>query len=49
LLEGQYESQGEVYPAGTFRLIPEEVEHGPFTAKTGAVIMITWCKMEKQK
>jgi len=47
IIDGQYESQDETYPAGTFRLIPEEIEHGPFSTKTGAVILVIWCKMKK--
>lgn len=45
VLEGEYESQGKKYPSGTFRVIPGEVEHGPFSTKTGAVIMVTWCSL----
>ena len=45
VLEGEYESQEEKYPSGTFRVIPKEVEHGPFSTKTGAVIMVTWCSL----
>jgi anti-sigma factor ChrR (cupin superfamily) len=47
VLEGEYESQGETYPSGTFRVIPKEVEHGPFATKTGAIILVTWCEMYK--
>jgi anti-sigma factor ChrR (cupin superfamily) len=45
VLEGEYESQGEKFPSGTFRVIPKEVEHGPFITKTGAVIFVTWCEI----
>ncbi len=45
VLEGQIESQGKTYPAGTFRVIPKEVEHGPFSSETGAVVLVIWCSL----
>lgn len=45
VLEGEVESQGQKYPAGTFRVIPKEVEHGPFTAATGATVLVIWCTL----
>jgi len=45
ILEGEYESQGKKYSSGTFRLIPGEVEHGPFSTKSGAIIMVVWCTL----
>ncbi len=47
VLEGEYESKGEIYPAGTFRVIPKEMEHGPFTTRTGAIVLITWCGLQE--
>jgi anti-sigma factor ChrR (cupin superfamily) len=47
ILEGEYESGDETFPSGTFRLIPKEVEHGPFNTKTGAIIMVTWCEIHR--
>ncbi len=44
VLEGEYESDGEVHQAGTFRLIPRHTNHGPFSTSTGAVILIVWIK-----
>lgn len=43
VMEGEYESGDKVFSSGTFRIIPKEIEHGPFTTKTGAVILIVWC------
>jgi anti-sigma factor ChrR (cupin superfamily) len=43
VMEGEYESGDEVYSSGTFRIIPKEVEHGPFATRTGATIFIIWC------
>jgi len=48
VLEGEYGSQGETYPSGTFRIIPKEVDHGPFTTKTGATIMVIWCVLKER-
>jgi anti-sigma factor ChrR (cupin superfamily) len=45
VLEGSYESQGDVYSAGTFRMIPREVEHGPFSSRNGATILVVWCAL----
>lgn len=42
VLEGEYESQGEVYPTGSFRLIPKHTNHGPFTTSEGAVVLVVW-------
>ena len=48
ILEGEYESKDETYTSGTFRVIPKEVEHGPFTTKRGAIILITWCTLQDE-
>jgi anti-sigma factor ChrR (cupin superfamily) len=45
VLEGQYESNGEQFPVGTFRMIPKAVEHGPFATKSGAIILVIWCSL----
>ncbi|MBD3221030.1 hypothetical protein GF314_07275 [bacterium] len=42
VLEGDYVSSGTHYPAGTYRLIPAHADHGPFTTRSGAVILVTW-------
>ncbi len=42
VLEGSYESQGRVFGVGSYRLIPRETEHGPFTTESGAVILVIW-------
>ena len=47
VLEGEYESQGHVYPAGTFRLIPKKTNHGPFRTKTGAKILVMWAEFHQ--
>ena len=42
VLGGEYESEGKVYKAGTYRLIPKRETHGPFKSSTGAVILVIW-------
>lgn len=42
VLEGRYESQGETFSAGSFRLIPKRTNHGPFTTPDGAVVLVIW-------
>ena len=45
VLEGQIESHEQKYPAGTFRVIPKGVDHGPFRSKTGATVLVIWCSL----
>ena len=47
VLDGEYESEGKVYPSGTYRLIPAHKNHGPFTSKTGAIILVIWDPVNK--
>ena len=42
VLEGEYESEGKIYKAGTYRLIPKHKAHGPFKSSKGAVILVIW-------
>ena len=42
VLEGEYESQGKTFSAGTFRVIPKEASHGPFSSRNGATILVLW-------
>jgi quercetin dioxygenase-like cupin family protein len=42
VLEGEYESEGKIYRAGTYRLIPKREIHGPFKSSKGAVILVIW-------
>ncbi|HHE46649.1 MAG TPA: hypothetical protein ENL08_02955 [Bacteroidetes bacterium] len=44
VLEGEYQSQNKVYPAGSFRMIPKHTDHGPFTTIKGATILVSWVK-----
>jgi hypothetical protein len=47
VLEGEYESGGKAYKAGTYRLIPKHETHGPFRSSTGAVILVIWDSEQK--
>lgn len=40
VLEGEYESQDQVYPVGSLRIIPAHTDHGPFTTMKGAVVLV---------
>jgi anti-sigma factor ChrR (cupin superfamily) len=42
VLEGEYECEGEKYHSGTYRFIPAHKDHGPFTSRSGAVILVIW-------
>lgn len=46
VLEGEYESEGEVFSSGAYRFIPAHQNHGPFTSKPGAVIIVIWDKIK---
>ena len=48
VVEGQIESQSKKYSAGTFRVIPKEVEHGPFSSETGAIVLVVWCSLAEE-
>ena len=48
VLEGQVESQGHKYSAGTFRVIPKGVAHGPFSSETGAIVLVIWCTLAEE-
>lgn len=42
VLEGEYESQGQVFSAGSYQLIPQKTTHGPFTSASGAILLVVW-------
>jgi len=42
VLEGQYEEEGMVYPAGLTRLIPKNTTHGTIKSDHGAVVLVIW-------
>jgi anti-sigma factor ChrR (cupin superfamily) len=42
VLNGEYESQGERFLPGTYRVIPKHMNHGPFRSTTGAELLVVW-------
>lgn len=42
VLEGEYESEGQIFSHGDYRLIHGGETHGPFASKGGAKILIIW-------
>jgi anti-sigma factor ChrR (cupin superfamily) len=42
VLDGEYASEGEVFPSGTYRIIYAGQDHGPFISKTGAIVLVIW-------
>ena len=42
VLEGSYSSKGKKYSAGSYQLIQEHENHGPFESKEGALILVIW-------
>lgn len=42
VLSGEYESQGKRFLAGTYRVIPKHVDHGPFRSANGAELLVMW-------
>ena len=45
ILDGEYEIEGQAYSSGTYRFIESHKDHGPFTSKTGAMILVVWDKI----
>ena len=42
VLEGELESMGQCYGAGSYRMIPGHTDHGPFRSDTGAQVLVMW-------
>lgn len=42
VLDGEYQSDGENYPAGSYQAFLKGEEHGPFESKIGALVLIVW-------
>ncbi len=42
VLEGEYQSSGTKFAAGSYRLIPARATHGPFFSEHGAVVLVVW-------
>jgi anti-sigma factor ChrR (cupin superfamily) len=44
VISGEYDSQGERFRAGTYRVIPKHVDHGPFRSTQGAELLVIWAE-----
>ena len=42
ILEGQYESEGQTYHAGTYRLLPGHENVAPISTQTGTTILMIY-------
>ncbi len=42
VLKGEYSSDGEVYPVGSYQIFSAGDEHGPFKSENGALILVVW-------
>lgn len=42
VLEGEYSSDGEAYPTGSYQIFSAGDEHGPFESENGALVLIIW-------
>ena len=47
VIEGEYESKDEIFPAGSYCVIPKEVKHGSFSTEKGALVLVTWCSLKE--
>ncbi len=42
VIKGEYHSDEENYPAGSYQIFLPGEEHGPFESKEGALILVIW-------
>jgi len=42
VLKGEYSSDGETYPVGSYQIFSSGDEHGPFKSENGALILVVW-------
>ncbi|HEY7320380.1 MAG TPA: cupin domain-containing protein [Candidatus Binatia bacterium] len=42
VLEGEYETEGEIFRAGTYRLLPKDVDVGTISTQTGTTILMIY-------
>jgi len=42
VLDGEYSSNGKLYPAGSYQIFSPGDEHGPFESENGALILVIW-------
>ena len=49
VLEGEYETEGEMFGAGSYRLFPRHAEMGTISTETGVVILMMYDPVEELK
>jgi anti-sigma factor ChrR (cupin superfamily) len=42
VLDGEYTSNGKLFPAGSYQIFSSGDEHGPFESENGALILVVW-------
>ncbi len=42
VLDGEYEMVDQECGVGTYRCIPPHADHGPFSSRDGAVVLVVW-------
>jgi len=42
VIEGEYQSNGNEIPAGSYQIFYPGDEHGPFESKNGALVLVIW-------
>ncbi len=42
ILDGEYISNGKLFPAGSYQIFSPGDEHGPFESENGALILVVW-------
>ncbi len=47
VLEGEYDSNGQSFIAGSYQIFYPHEEHGPFESKNGALILVIWDPLVK--
>ncbi len=47
VLEGEYNSNGHLYGAGSYQIFYPHEEHGPYESKNGALILVIWDPLTK--
>lgn len=48
VLNGEYTSNGKVYPAGSYQIFFAHEDHGPFKSEKGALVLVIWDPFENK-
>jgi len=46
ILEGEYESEGQIYGAGTYRLLPGHADVSPISTANGLTVLMIYDPVE---